>query len=58
MLKIKELAQRLNITPMTAWKLVKAGKIRAYRVGSSWRVPPDAVEEYLAANKNERPHTQ
>lgn len=52
MLKIKELAARLNIAPMTAWKLVKAGKIRAHRVGASWRVPLESVAEYLAAGRN------
>ena len=47
MLTLAETAERLNVSRVTVWRLVKAQQIRANRIGRSWRVPDDAVEEYL-----------
>ena len=31
----------------TTYKLLKSGKIKAMRIGRSWRIPKRAVQEYI-----------
>ena len=38
----------MRVSDMTVYRLIHAGHMRAVRVGRSFRVPQDAVEEYLA----------
>jgi excisionase family DNA binding protein len=34
---------------MTVYRLIKAGELRAARIGKSYRISGDAVDAYLAA---------
>lgn len=36
---IAEVASGLRVTPMVLYRLVGSGKVKAVRVGRSWRVP-------------------
>ena len=45
--KVEELAPILGIGRNSAYELVRSGQIRSFRVGRAYRVPKDAVEEFL-----------
>lgn len=46
-LTVAEIAQRMRVSKMTVYRLVHGGELPAARVGRSFRVPKNAVEEYL-----------
>ena len=46
-LHVKDLAAILSISPNTAYALVRSGQIRSVRTGRTYRIPKDAVIEYL-----------
>lgn len=46
-LKVEELMPILSIGRNSAYELVRSGKIRSVRIGRTYRIPRDAVEEYL-----------
>ena len=48
LLQIKEVARLLFISDESVYRLVRAGKIRAIRIGGLWRVSREAVDEFLA----------
>ncbi|MCC6398402.1 MAG: helix-turn-helix domain-containing protein [Bacteroidetes bacterium] len=44
---VRTLADRLAITPLTVYRLVRQGKIPAVKIGKSIRFDPEAVDAYL-----------
>ena len=46
-LTVAEVASAMRVSKMTVYRLVHAGELPAVRVGRSFRVPEDAVNEYL-----------
>ena len=46
-LTVAEVAAAMRVSKMTVYRLVHAGDLPAARVGRSFRVPADAVNEYL-----------
>ncbi len=49
LLKLPEVAERLNVTRSRVYGLVRDGKIRSVKLGKRGvRVPPEAVDEYVA----------
>ena len=46
-LHVKDLANVLSISQNTAYALVRSGQIRSIRTGRTYRIPKDAVIEYL-----------
>jgi len=46
-LRVKDLQEILSISHNTAYALVRSGKIRSIKIGRSYRIPFQAVEEYL-----------
>ena len=46
-LHVKDLAKVLSISQNTAYALVRSGQIRSIRTGRTYRIPKDAVIEYL-----------
>lgn len=47
MLRVKDLEPILGISHNTAYELVRSGQIRSVRIGRCYRIPRDAVAEYL-----------
>ena len=45
---MKQVAEILAISHNTAYELVRSGKIHSVRVGRSYRIPLDAVIDYLS----------
>jgi excisionase family DNA binding protein len=46
-LTVAEVATVMRVSKMTVYRLVHSGELPAVRVGRSFRVPEDAVNEYL-----------
>ncbi|MBA3233468.1 MAG: helix-turn-helix domain-containing protein [Propionibacteriales bacterium] len=46
-LTVAEVATTMRVSKMTVYRLVHAGDLPAIRVGRSFRVPEEAVIEYL-----------
>lgn len=46
-LTVAEVAASMRVSKMTVYRLVHAGELPAARVGRSFRVPEDVVNEYL-----------
>lgn len=44
---VAEVAAAMRVSKMTVYRLVHNGELPAVRVGRSFRVPEDAVNEYL-----------
>ena len=44
---IEDLMAVLNIGRNAAYELVRSSQIRSIRIGTSYRIPRDAVEEFL-----------
>ena len=49
---VKDLSDLLCISQNTAYMLVRSRQIRSIRIGRSYRIPHDAVEEYLQINRS------
>jgi len=49
-LTVAEVADVMRISKMTVYRLVHSGEMPAVRVGHSYRVPQDALEQYLSTS--------
>ena len=49
-LTVAEVASIMRVSKMTVYRLVHGGDLPAVRVGRSFRVPEDAVHEYLRSS--------
>ena len=47
-IQVKDLVPLLLISHNTAYELVRSGRIRSIRIGRSYRIPREAVTEYLS----------
>lgn len=45
-LKVKELAERWDVSPDRIYEMVKSKRIAAFRVGGGWRIPIEAVKKF------------
>ncbi|MGA5364232.1 helix-turn-helix domain-containing protein [Streptomyces purpurascens] len=52
-LTVAEVASVMRVSKMTVYRLVHSGHLPAIRVGRSFRVPEQAVYEYLRASYTE-----
>ena len=48
-LHVKDLTSLLSVSHNTAYQLVRSWQIRSIRIGRTYRIPRDAVAEYLCA---------
>lgn len=49
-LTVAEVASAMRVSKMTVYRLVHAGDLPAIRVGRSFRVPEQAVHDYLRSS--------
>ena len=45
---VSEVAKHLKVTRLTIIKLIKQGKIKAFRMGKVYRIEEDSINELLA----------
>ncbi len=50
---VGEVAGLMRVSSMTVYRLIKAGEIRAARVGKSYRIREEDVDQYLAERYNQ-----
>ncbi len=48
----KELADKLKVNIMTIYRYIKAGKLKAYKIGKEFRVEKNDFEKFLEAAKH------
>ncbi|EFQ83307.1 DNA binding domain, excisionase family [Aeromicrobium marinum DSM 15272] len=46
-LTVAEVAEQMRVSKMTVYRLVHAGDLEAVRVGRSFRVPAQAVADFI-----------
>lgn len=51
MLSIAEVAEYLNISAKTVYRLIEKGELPALKVGARWRFKPEDLEAYLERQK-------
>jgi excisionase family DNA binding protein len=51
-LTMNEVCELLRIHRSTVYKLIKAGKIPAFRIGSDWRLSKDLILRWIAEQTN------
>jgi excisionase family DNA binding protein len=47
-LTVKEVGEILRVNQSTVYKLVRQGRIPAFRIGSDWRFRTDEIARWLA----------
>ena len=51
-LTVSEVAELMRVSTMTVYRLIKAGDLRAARVGRSYRLRTGEVDAYLARGES------
>ena len=49
-LTASEVAERMRVSKMTVYRLIRAGQMDAVRIGRGYRVREDALEKYIQAS--------
>lgn len=47
LLNVEELCEVLSIGKNAAYDILNAGEIKAFKTGRVWKVPKQAIEEYI-----------
>jgi excisionase family DNA binding protein len=47
LMTVKEVAEELKVKEATVTEWLRTGRLRGVKAGRQWRVPADAVEEFL-----------
>lgn len=47
LITFEELCETLMIGRNTAYKLLKSGKLKAFKIGRVWKIPKRAVSDYI-----------
>jgi excisionase family DNA binding protein len=55
-LTAKEVCEVLRIHQSTLYKLVRAGRIPSFRVGSDWRFQQDLIERWMVEESKDVGH--
>lgn len=53
-LTIEEVAEILRVNKRTVYRLAVKGEIPAIKLGKSWRINFEKLEQYLENNRNEK----
>ena len=46
-MKLKEVAEYLRMSPMTIYRMAKRGDIPCFKVGDEWRFRLEAIEQWI-----------
>ena len=46
-LTVDQLCEAFQIGKNTAYQLLNSGELRAFKIGKVWKIPKDAVSEYI-----------
>lgn len=48
-ISVEDIMKYLSISNVTAYSLLKSGKIKAAKIGKSWKITKDNFREYLSS---------
>lgn len=51
---VEELMELLHIGKSTVYQLLDSGEIKAFRIGRKWKIPKEAVYEYIQRKTNRK----
>ena len=51
MLKVQDVAERLNVTTKTVTRWIEDGKLPAYRFGKDFRIKKEDFDEFVNSSK-------
>ena len=51
LLTIREVARYLKVVPMTVYRMIDRGDLKAVKVGRAWRIRREDLERYLNRSK-------
>ena len=49
---VKEIAEFLDVHPMTIYKYVQDGKIPAFKIGANWRIRRGSIKKWMEENEH------
>ena len=49
---VNEVMEALSISRVTCYKLIKSGRLRAIRIGNRWKVPRQALYDFLSGKES------
>ena len=55
-LTMKDVCELLRVHPTTIYRLIKAGGIPSFRIGSDWRFQQDLIERWMAEESKDVGH--
>lgn len=47
LITLEELCSRLMISETTAYRLLRTGEIKAFKLGSHWKIPADSLKKFI-----------
>lgn len=61
MLTVNEVAKKLNLSPLTIYRLIRDGELTAIKIGAGkmgrLRIEEEALQEFIERNRTEPPLT-
>ncbi|MGA1792107.1 MAG: helix-turn-helix domain-containing protein [bacterium] len=49
---VNDVMEALSISRVTCYKLIRSGKLRAIRIGNRWKVPRQALDDFLSGKES------
>lgn len=49
--RAEDLAEKLDVNIMTIYRYIKAGRLKAYKIGKEFRIPLEEFEKFLSKTK-------
>lgn len=49
--RAEDLAKKLDVNIMTIYRYIKAGRLKAYKLGKEFRIPLEEFEKFLSNTK-------
>lgn len=50
---VEEFAEKLRVSNMTIYRYIKAGKLKAFKIGKEFRIKKDEYEKFLNSVKTQ-----
>lgn len=57
LITVKEMQELLGIGRNTAYDLIHQNKLKCFRLGKSWKIPRQALEEYVLSQSDSKKET-
>lgn len=55
LLTIKEVSEKLKLSPLAVRRILAKGDLRAFKVGKEWRLRRQDLLDWMESNSNQKP---